>query len=799
MSKKISKDDIIESGLFDDAIKSADLFLNKARELESQLKSNLEISREYFSNAQIEGSKSIKDLNAETVKVNATLAEYEKTQFAVLDIEKKQAQLKQELAKAQKEELKLTQELAKEEAKRLKQTQTQTGEYKKSSDALRELKKQLKDLSIAGKQNTKEYTDLNKQFVELDKKVRAADASVGDFQRNVGNYPKQLKEMQKALMDLEPGTDEFIRLSKEAGELKDKINDSKDATKAFAAGAKTTQAKTIFGQVTADLGDLDFQGASEKAKTFANVVKSISFTEIVSGLKSFGAAILDVGKALLTNPFTIIAAAISGLIYITYDLVTSFTSLAETTKTVNEALEASQKRIDELGKRQLDYLLRIKIAQGQLTKEQGELVKTDLKNLDERKQAQKKFSDDIIKLATELEVDLSELKGKRFKEDDIAITLTGKKELEKRKRFNRELAKIEKKYATEYALLIKTQSSEITAIKTEQQKSELDKLKKHEKKKVGVISGATIEAQNIQLKNIEEKQDAELVGLENEKKNNEKFLEDVLANSKKNDEKRAKLRDEEIDRAAQTSVKMLTIFENELKEKQRLAEEGYNKEIADREAAIDIQRRLAEAGKANTLAFEEAEKARLEREREEEKKKEIKRQKAIAFFKAYASYVEKDPNTALTNAIRDTVLAETIAGAFFEGSEKIENDLSPAFNTGKDDYLVRVDGQERVLTGEQNKLVGNMSNDELAKLAFAHQNGFIKAGATPDVFAENIKQSATLMQLINVTKELQEIKNVIYNKPETSFEFDKYGDYIKTTIEKGFLTREKFKTPKPRI
>jgi hypothetical protein len=788
MSKKISKDDIIESGLFDDAIKSADLFLNKARELESQLKSNLEISREYFSNAQIEGSKSIKDLNAETVKVNATLAEYEKTQFAVLDIEKKQAQLKQELAKAQKEELKLTQELAKEEAKRLKQTQTQTGEYKKSSDALRELKKQLKDLSIAGKENTKEYADLNKQFVELDKKVRAADASVGDFQRNVGNYPKQLKDLQKALMDLEPGTEEFIRLSKEAGEIKDKINDSKEATKAFAAGAKTTQAKTIFGQILGDLGDLDFQGAAEKAKTFANVIKSISLTEIVSGLKSLGSAIVDVGKSLLLNPLTALVAGIAAAVYVVYDYVNAYIELGKASEDVNKQMEKTRDIVADLTKKQEEYALRIQLAFSKLTDAQRKLRLEELKDKQERKDIEREYSDEVLKL----------IKKRQEDESGFAQIDASRKKMAEI-RFNEDLLALQKTFAERLIAVRKTQSLKNQAIEKEETEKELERLKKKEKKKSEIISGATKEVQNIELKNIEEKEKAELVGLENEKKNNEKFLEDVFANSKKNDEKRAKLRDEEIDRAAQTSVKMLTIFENELKEKQRLAEEGYNKEISDREQAIDIQRRLAEAGKANTLAFEEAEKARLEREREEEKKKEIKRQKAIAFFKAYASYVEKDPNTALTNAIRDTVLAETIAGAFFEGSEKIENDLNPAFNTGKDDYLVRVDGQERVLTGEQNKLVGNMSNDELAKLAFAHQNGFIKAGATPDVFAENIKQSATLMQLINVTKELQEIKNVIYNKPETSFEFDKYGDYIKTTIEKGFLTREKFKTPKPRI
>jgi hypothetical protein len=792
MSKKISKNDIIESGLFDEAIKSADLFLNKAREVETQLKSNLEVSREYFTTAQIEGSKSIKDLNSETVKVNATLAEYEKTQFAILDIEKKQAQLKQELAKAQKEELKLTQELAKEEAKKLKAQKDISGEYKKSSDALRELKKQLKDLSIAGKENTKEYKELNKQFVELDKKVRAADASVGDFQRNVGNYPKQLKDLQRALMDLEPGTEEFIRLSKEAGELKDRINDSKEATKAFAAGAKTTQAKNLFGQIGADLADLDFQGAAEKAATFANVVKSISLTEIVSGLKNLGSAVVDVGKSLLLNPLTALVAGIAAAVYVVYDYVNAYIELGKASEEVNKQMEKTTSFVNDLSKKQEEYLLRIKLAYSGLTEAQKKLRLEELKDKQERKDIEREYADEVLKLI------------KKRQDDESGF---GKIDASRRKlaeiRYNEDLLALRNTFAERLLALRKTQSLKNEAFEKEEEVKEIERLKKKEKKKTEIISGETEQLQNKQLTQIEEK---DKIDEDNFLKKLNKELDTVNAAGEKQqkvydkyDEQREKQRREEIAKTVETTNKLLDITSRELQEKQRIREESYNKEISDKESAIEIQRRLAEAGKANTLAFEEAEKARLEIEREEEKKKEIKRQKAIAFFKAYASYVEKDPNTALTNAIRDTVLAETIAGSFFEGSEKIENDLNPTFRTGKDDYLVRVDGKERVLTGEQNKLVGDLSNEELASLAFAHNNGLIKAGASPEIFAENIKQSATLMQLMNVTKELQEIKQVIYNKPETSFEFDKYGDYIKTTIEKGFINREKYKTPKPRI
>lgn len=263
--------------------------------------------------------------------------------------------------------------------------------------------------------------------------------------------------------------------------------------------------------------------------------------------------------------------------------------------------------------------------------------------------------------------------------------------------------------------------------------------------------------------------------------------------------------EDDIKTAANFSNKLIDIYAREQQERQRILQENYNKEISEKEKSIDIQRRLAENGRANTLAFEEADKARMEREREDEKRKEIRRQKALAFFRAYASYVEKDPNTALTKAIRDSVIAETIAGSFIEGTENVERDLKGnKVHNGQDGYVIAVDGKERILNPEQNKMIGNMSNDELASLAASYNNGMLpselmRIGASANTFADNVADSVMIHQLYSVTKELKEIKEVIYNKPETSFEFDKYGDFIKTTIEKGFEKREKYKTPKPRI
>lgn len=826
----IKSEEIISPDLFVDAIKHADELIFKLKELQVQQVQNITVSKEYIASFKGGDSKALKDLNAQTVKVNATLKEYEQTQLGLIEIEKKQAQLKAELAKTSREELKLTKDLAKEEANRQKALNANNGEYSKASRELAKLKRELQDMIIAEKQNTKEFKELNKQFEDLDKKVRKADASVGNFQRNVGNYPAQLKAMQRELQNLQPGTEQFNQLAARAGEVRDRINDAREATSAFATGAKTTQAKNIFGQVGDDLSDLDFEGAAEKAETFSSIVKSISFAEITSGLKSFGSAILDVGKSLLLNPFTAIAAGIAGIVYTTYDLITTFSKLAETTKTVNEALSESQNRIDELGKRQIDYLIKAKVALGELSKEQAEYVKLELKNQNERKENTKRFSDDIIKLAKELEVDLSELQGKRFNENDVAVTITGKKELEKRKAFNRELRKLEQQYLTEQLLLNKTQIAEKTAL-LEEEKSEKKQKEKEERDKLSKEQIAIYKKEKEERDRLaKDVRDREADVLNKEADREEKKRKDAKEKAKKdaedwaafqkefendlakqtkegqeNQDKQKKERQEkELKELTDFSKKVLDIASNEIAAKSKLRQDEFDKSIKDSEKNIETQRRLAERGLQNTLIEEEARKVQLERQKEEEKRAEIKRQKALAFFKLFSQYAERDPNTALAKALSETVIAEAIAGSFYTGTEgnKTLGDMLGRTGT-KDGHLILADDNERIFNPDDTAKLGSLTNKEVADLAYKAQSGLLdtaKYGAIPNgSFSENAHNSALLMQTIALRKEVSEMKEAIINKPVTNFEFNQYGDFIKTQIENGFTKRTTYRQPKPRI
>lgn len=782
----IKKTDIIENDLFENAIKSADLFLEKAREIETQLKNNLIASKELINSNKGDNSKSLQDLNKETIKVTATLKEYETTKLGIADIEKKQAQLRAEVAKATKEEIKLTQELAKEQAKKAKEFEKQNSEYKKASDNLRDLKKALKDLSIAGKEDTKEFKELNKQFEELDTKVRKADASVGDFQRNVGNYPKQLKEIQRELQGLEPGTKRFNELAIKAGELKDKIGDAKDATKAFATESKATQAKNLFGQIGGDIADLDFKGAAEKAATFSSVMKSITLAEVVSGLKSFGTAIIDMGKSIIASPIGLFVASIAAA-------ATAFKLYRDT---VNEVYEG-----------QSDLNAAMRETNILLEKNRAEFEKSQNKTLE----LQGKIGEKELKIR-DLVIDsnLKQSEAKKKYQDDVKALLANEElnEFQRKKK----LLQLTKEYAIESAYQNKIAKQNILNITLEANKKELDAEKKHQKDKITVqktkvennellsVKATQVqEEQKIDDKAFQEKIDKERKDRESiEKEKQDAFNEAQKKKKDRQDKERKELIDFEqqlIDAVAEAEAK-----------KSQEKQDAFDKQISDTEQNIETQRRLAEKGKANTLAEEEARKAQLERQKQIEKEEEIKRQKVLAFFKLYSAYAENDPDNALQKAFKDTVLAEAVAASFIDGTENVAQDpqfSKHKYKNGEDGYIARFDGRERILNPEQNAKIGNMSNDDLANLAYMSNRGLLetaKYAAIPsNSFAENVANSALLMETVALKKEMQEIKEAIKSRPVSNFTLDGYGNFISETIENGFKKVTTHKIKKPRL
>ena len=147
--------------------------------------------------------------------------------------------------------------------------------------------------------------------------------------------------------------------------------------------------------------------------------------------------------------------------------------------------------------------------------------------------------------------------------------------------------------------------------------------------------------------------------------------------------------------------------------------------------------------------------------------RELKRQQRIeaglAAFQVFSANAQEDPNTALSKTLSDiTVLTGFLASlpSFFVGTEdtgKVSNGLD-----GNGGRLAVLHDNERVMTAEQNKQIGGMSNEELTKLAVDSRRGTFKQ-------FENVSSptsSILVQQNENIKGDIQElIREVKKNRP----------------------------------
>lgn len=135
-----------------------------------------------------------------------------------------------------------------------------------------------------------------------------------DSADNAGKSLKaQLRELQQQLANTDPQTQKYRDLSKAAGELKDKIQDAAQAVGTQAGGAFEKVSGSL-GLVTSRLLSLDFSGAAEGAKLFAQNANELKLKDVGEGLKGLTSTLGNLGKALLTNPIFLLGTALVGII-----------------------------------------------------------------------------------------------------------------------------------------------------------------------------------------------------------------------------------------------------------------------------------------------------------------------------------------------------------------------------------------------------------------------------------------------------------------------------------------------------
>jgi hypothetical protein len=273
MAKKISATDIFESeDIFKGIKESADETIKKFTEIDAALKKTAEGLKNDIGGADFGNTKGINSFVTATqqstktqkdaVAVTKVLAQAEKDQAtatkALIDIEIKKQKLVQEEIRTAQQKAKIEQANTAAIAKTVKAAKDQESAYKRLVISTKDLKSQSTELGAQMLEMERKglgagvaYDKLSKQYMEVtnearksDEQLKHLDKTVGDNFRNVGNYEgatkglkQQLREMTQALQNMESTDPRFKQMTIDAGELKDKIQDTNAVIKSTAGSA----------------------------------------------------------------------------------------------------------------------------------------------------------------------------------------------------------------------------------------------------------------------------------------------------------------------------------------------------------------------------------------------------------------------------------------------------------------------------------------------------------------------------------------------------------------------------------
>lgn len=205
-----------------------------------------------------------------------------------------------------------------------------------------DLKKQLASVDPS----SREWAELALQYKELGGSAKIVSESTDELKARLesfgNNLPteqtktlkQQIRELQNTLTSgqIAQGTEEYKKLSAQLSELKDAQADFNEEISAN-AGTAFESAGNNLRNLQSRLGSLDFAGAADSINGLAKNVKGLNFSGATEGSGAFTKSVLNLGKALLTNPIFLIGGIIALI-------VTNFDKLANVIPGVGVAFEA---------------------------------------------------------------------------------------------------------------------------------------------------------------------------------------------------------------------------------------------------------------------------------------------------------------------------------------------------------------------------------------------------------------------------------------------------------------------------
>lgn len=267
------------------------------------------------------------------------------------------------------------------------------------------------------------------------------------------------------------------------------------------------------------------------------------------------------------------------------------------------------------------------------------------------------------------------------------------------------------------------------------------------------------------------------------KKRNKDISDAEKKNADEQKEKDKKINEEKWKTTQEFAQKTTDFFKAQSEERIK----QIDKEISAAEKQADYYRELAANGNISakeSLAEQERIIAESNRRKEREQKRQQRMELANTIYQTYASHAAKDPETALMKTIKDASLLQAFISTlpmFYEGTETtVSNALGMPQLPGKDGHIIRVDGAEKILNPKLSAMTGNMTTEQIAKVAQDYQNGKLIGLGTAS-------QLANALDFHVMVSKLDELTNVIKHKPETNIEL---GEITQSAMEIVKSTRK---------
>lgn len=167
------------------------------------LKTDLSEVENYIKNIVKDAAKiktavgNVKTANlADIRRQNELLKEAVKLQAEKEKLDRIKAMTELQLVKLENEKLKVAERARKAAEREAKQMADNDRPYAQASKRLNQLRKDYKDLAIAGMENTKAGKEMLAQIQKLDSTLKTIDATVGQHQRKVGDYDGALSKLK---------------------------------------------------------------------------------------------------------------------------------------------------------------------------------------------------------------------------------------------------------------------------------------------------------------------------------------------------------------------------------------------------------------------------------------------------------------------------------------------------------------------------------------------------------------------------------------------------------------------------